>query len=797
MITKIKSINNMGVFDDFIWDLSVKYSNGRIIKFSKMNIIYGRNYSGKTTLSRIIRGLETGVISDKYQDHQFEIELDDNSLISQDALLSNNQVVRVFNDDFIRDNLRFIFNPEEDIVPFAILGGDNNLLQQQITLLTDEIGNTEDGKESGLYLLLKNIKAKVNREQEKYSQKRNDIDEKLKVKALDRSVGIKYKPERYGDQNYNTSKLISDIDYVNTGSYVKLSDDKVSELEALLKETVRNPALYIKTPNLKHIDFSIKAKELIEKRISESGKIEELLNDAILNRWVNEGRGLHKSKRETCAFCGNKIEDNRWIELERHFDKESEILENEIIQLINNLDEEKKSILLSFNVDRSCFYSKYLGLIDQLIIKSKDAISKYVDEIDKIIAQLKQRKDSILKPLCYKDTLDYSKSLVEIFSDYDKIRNESELYSKQLSQDQSNAKKELRLLEVSNYIHTIGYNDEKVKLQELKDIVDQTEIEFNTVSTQIAEKEKELLENKRSLNDEEAGAQKVNEYLRNFFGHQFLSLEAVESENADDEEKKIKFQIVRDGKRAYNLSEGECSLISFCYFIAKLNDIETIWKKQIIWIDDPISSLDSNHIFFLYSIIKSEIVDKGIFEQLFLSTHNLEFLKYLKRLKGFYIDTDGKQKTFEKGYFIINRDGKKSSIVNMPKYLKEYVTEFNFLFNQIWQCSEITEITDKNYSLFYNFGNNARKFLEIYLFYRFPDATEDSDKLKIFFGNETIPTILTERVNNEFSHLAGSFERGAIPIDVPEMKSAAQLIINRLKEIDIRQFDSLLRSVTT
>ncbi|NHN34968.1 AAA family ATPase [Paenibacillus sp. S3N08] len=36
----------------------------------------------------------------------------------------------------------------------------------------------------------------------------------------------------------------------------------------------------------------------------------------------------------------------------------------------------------------------------------------------------------------------------------------------------------------------------------------------------------------------------------------------------------MRFEIVRNGKRAYHLSEGECSLISFCYFIAKLDDIE-------------------------------------------------------------------------------------------------------------------------------------------------------------------------------------------------------------------------------
>lgn len=51
-----------------------------------------------------------------------------------------------------------------------------------------------------------------------------------------------------------------------------------------------------------------------------------------------------------------------------------------------------------------------------------------------------------------------------------------------------------------------------------------------------------------------------------------------------------------------------------------------------------------------------------------------------------------------------------------------------------------------------------------------------------------------DRINNEFSHLKGCFESGSIPIDVPEMQTAAIQIIERLKQ-DSEQFSSLMRSV--
>ena len=51
MIKRINKIKNFGVFKDFQWDSSTP-------DFNKHNLIYGWNYSGKTTISRIFRCFE-------------------------------------------------------------------------------------------------------------------------------------------------------------------------------------------------------------------------------------------------------------------------------------------------------------------------------------------------------------------------------------------------------------------------------------------------------------------------------------------------------------------------------------------------------------------------------------------------------------------------------------------------------------------------------------------------------------------------------------------------------------------
>ena len=173
---------------------------------------------------------------------------------------------------------------------------------------------------------------------------------------------------------------------------------------------------------------------------------------------------------------------------------------------------------------------------------------------------------------------------------------------------------------------------------------------------------------------------------------------------------------------------------------------------------------------------------------MFVSTHNLDFLKYLKRLPG-ALNKNKSQ------YFIINRADQKSSVALMPKYLKDYVTEFNYLFNQIYKCASIEMVDDENYTIFYNFGNNTRKFFEIYLYYKYPNQGMNKETLRRFFGDEKVPAVLTDRINNEYSHLAGVFERGSAPIEVPEMTTTANFILQKIREKDPDQYSALLQSI--
>ncbi|HML78988.1 AAA family ATPase [Geobacter sulfurreducens] len=793
MINKI-SIGNLAVFQGFDWDKEVVDEQGKVCVFKSINVIYGRNYSGKTSLSRILRAMETGELSDKYQTPSFFVTFVDGSKSDHNSLKSHGKMIRVFNEDFVRENLRFITNPDDSIEPFAILGDDNNKIEKEIETLESELGSNEGGKETGLYAQQAAAKTEFNNASKEHKKANDALEKQLGDKATDRNIGIKYKPERFGDQNYTIQKLKIDIKNVLDANYRPPNEKQLAQYEKLINEKTLQPIPPFRRPGLNVTNLADKAEALVTKKISESDKIEELVKDAVMNRWVNDGRTHHNAKRANCAFCGNPISEDRWAQLEKHFDEESEKLERDIVSMIAQIEAEKSAISSALSISNALFYSSFHGKLDELEGILKDTVRKYNESLDTIIAQLRDRKDDILTQKKFQHPFDISADLEAVWNSYEKLCGESDSFSTSLGKEQTRAREALRLKEVSDYLLTIRYQEQISSIMGLKEKYDNSEREKSRIEGDIRQKVELISSKKRELNDEEKGARKVNEFLNNFFGHKFLSLEAKNNEVAGEDSKRIRFEVIRDGKKAYHLSEGECSLLAFCYFLAKLDDIDTRDSKPIIWIDDPISSLDSNHIFFIYSLISQEIVNSKLYSQLFISTHNLDFLKYLKRLPGAYQDERKKEDKKHYQHFIIERNHSRSIIRLMPKYLKEYVTEFNYLFHQIHKCAAIESIDDTNYTTFYNFGNNSRKFFEIYLYYKYPDQGMTEETLRQFFGEDKIPTVLTDRINNEYSHLCGVFERGATPVEVPEMQNTARQIIERLKE-DKDQFSALLKSI--
>ena len=214
LLKKIGRIKNFGVFQDFSWDASVLDEHGDPYDFAKVNIIYGRNYSGKTTVSRVLRSFETESLPANFDSPMFTIMTSDGTNFDQTHLSDCDLDVRVFNQDFIHENLRF-FTSEGDVSAFAILGADNSKIEQQIKSIKDELGSDKDGR-SGLYAELTERDKVAKQIKQEYEIARR-TGQQAAAKAMVEEG--KYRAQRFGDQNYNITKLTRDIDAVLAPDY--------------------------------------------------------------------------------------------------------------------------------------------------------------------------------------------------------------------------------------------------------------------------------------------------------------------------------------------------------------------------------------------------------------------------------------------------------------------------------------------------------------------------------------------------------------------------------------------------
>ena len=374
-IKKIASISNMAVFKTFDWDKSVRDKGNNKLSLKKLNVIYGRNYSGKTTLSRIVRSLETFNISNKYTDASFAIEIDGDGTVSSKNLNAHSQTIRVFNEDFVKENLHFLLNEDEDVQSFAILGDKNIEIENEIKTKESELGTEEPP--AGLLGQQKNKQLSFTNANNVMVNKQNDLEDLLRKKANNE---IKTNPD-YKDVNYTIRKIHDDITAIKSPTFKDIDPKEVPKLKDLLKDEPKltvpetpAKALYL----LKSISDT---KSLVEKKITLSNPIKALLEDSLLEAWVRSGIAHHKDKRTTCGFCGNDLPANLMTNLNQHFNKESEELRSELEAQISTITEKIKVAddLLSF--DATKFYALEKESIHELEKKYQEFISDYKIEL--------------------------------------------------------------------------------------------------------------------------------------------------------------------------------------------------------------------------------------------------------------------------------------------------------------------------------------------------------------------------------------------------------------------------------
>lgn len=752
----------------------------------RVNIFYGRNYSGKSTYSKIFQSIELKQLPEKYGDIDFEIKLADQTFIKSTGIATHTLPIdcKVFNQRFIDDNI-YLHN-DNKLNSFQIsIGSDTNETLKKIEDI--RLNELKPRNEK-----LSQIESDITEKQKKNKISRDGLDSKLrttasKIKNLKNPsvvVGNKYDIR---DIREEFSKHSSQFPILPS----KDDKDALAELEKSIKqEKIRILEKNIPKPQKidlvsydKNFNFTLfleNTKKLLSKVVSVSNILDEYKNSPDKINWIKHGVDIHGENPEKCVFCGNSIDSDLIQNLKLAFSDELSSLENELALQNNKIKLEIQKLDSIPNINKEDYFSDSVADIRNINKDIRNVISDRKEALKTLESKIFEKQRDIFSKIEINDLnwSDFSEIQVEIDSLYNST-------IKQIDQFDDRKIKSIDFLRryyIVKEFPVSEFTKLSQKVNQLEEYINEKSEEQRELKEEKEKFEQDIVELEGSLKSESEAVKRINIILQNSLAHSEISLKSV------DDEEGIYFEVSRNEERAYNLSEGEKSLIAFAYYIARLESLSVEEKaKTILFIDDPISSLDENNIFYIYNLI-FRLLEKKEFLQYFLSTHNLDFLKYTNKFPG----------KNNKDYYLIEKikeaenTPSRSYIKKLPKYLSNKVTEFVFLFEQIYRVATEQE-NENNFSVFYNFPNNGRKFIETLLYFKYPDyKTNNDDKINSYFGNENAAFI--QRINNEYSHGEDRFDRTRNPINTSEFKHDARIILSTLYENDPEQFNSFLNN---
>jgi len=121
MLKCFQRIKGLGVFADYSLPAGTA-------EFGVKNLIYGWNYSGKTTLSRLVAMLEAKKLNPEQPKCSFTIATDEGN-VTETNVSTSSHVVRVFSSDFVADSLNFAGS---HFKPILLLGSESEAAQREI-----------------------------------------------------------------------------------------------------------------------------------------------------------------------------------------------------------------------------------------------------------------------------------------------------------------------------------------------------------------------------------------------------------------------------------------------------------------------------------------------------------------------------------------------------------------------------------------------------------------------------------------------------------------------------------------
>lgn len=706
------------------------YIPGVEIEPKKINFIYGANGTGKSTLSKV---LGNEIFSS-------ECNIEWNTGIKEEVI--------VYNKGFVEKNF------QNDIALKGIFSmGEENIEKQ------NEI------KEK------KNKIDELNKEIAKYENKINEFDNDKRVYRNDIEDKCWHIQKQYGEEFKSalTGSRSSKKNFCDKciEVYKSLEVDKVLSVEEL---RTRYKTIFSKdaSKNNKYLNLpineinSLDTNELlgimiVGKSDTPIGSFIKYLN---ASDWVKLGVEYAKKTNGKCPYCQQELPSNIQEDIEAYFDKTYE--ENKTAL---NRYEKKYSLMIDKIKDifQDIEKNKY-AYIDYTEFNNKKIL--FLSKLEKNKQIIQSKLESLSKVVKIESVSLIANDLNEIINQFNiKIELNNELVKNQKQEKEifKNQLWDFLVLQCREYIKI--FIEDNIKKEKGK----------NGILAKIKRGKEEVRELKNDVEKKEASfvsvrptVNAINTLLKNF-GFNGFKIEV-------NEEKIGTYKIVRpSGEEASKtLSEGEYNFISFLYFYYLCFGSQERTKlgiKKILVIDDPVSSMDSNVLFIIATLVKNMIKkckdNKDDINQIFILTHNVYFHKeitFWSRKEALPIE--------ETRYYVLKKMENKTTV-------KEYEDNpIKTSYELLWK-----EIKDDNIGSANLLMNIMRRILEHYFmvigninYEKCIDEIEGSDKI--------ICKSLVSLINEGSHSIFDDFIFAPDDSDIENYKRVFKLVFEKLGHID-------------
>ncbi len=584
MIKKFIKIRNVGKFRNF--------SASGDISLHKVNIIYGENSVGKSTLVSIVRSLHLNNPDLILKKKTFGAN--DEPYI--ELLFSNNEVFRfqtgnwsnwknelknieIFDEFFVNENVYTgmeIFPEHQKRLYGFVMGEEGVELAKEIEKIKEELQSEKYPKleklENQIEILIKN-----NFDVETYINLTEDpeIDEKIQEKEHKINIAKEFSEIRQKENLKEIPKFSLPFDLNILKTILKKSLTTISE------------------------DALQKTKQHINKLVNAIGEKAE--------EWIHQGLlVVEHVKDNKCPFCQQDLTKAEIMikSYQQYFNQEYRKIDEEVKQYLYKIEKfnierilnDAKNIILRNNGLLE-FWKRFIKNIEIFEIKKFEEYSSKINEyFRKVKLALENKSKKILSPI-ETDYIDKLQQIVSKFNtaieDYNfKVKNLntqiSELKEKQ--PDIEKLEKELEKLKIKKR----RFSPEIMRLCE----------EYKNVKNEINKIKKTIRENQEKLKF--AVSEKIQKYgkktniILEKFGIPFKIIKQISRYRGKGKEPYFEYFLEYEGAEInplshtkFALSAGDRNGLALSFFIAKLY-IDGDLQNKIIIFDDPISSFDIN-----------------------------------------------------------------------------------------------------------------------------------------------------------------------------------------------------------